>query len=100
MPDANGDRIFNGAIDNATGIAHLIELARAFARGPRPERSILFLAVAAEEKGLLGSEYYVANPLYPLAKTVGVLNTDSMGVFGPARDFTISGRPSSSCSTC
>ena len=91
-PDANGDAIFNGATDNATGIAHLIEQARAFARGPRTERSVVFLAVAAEEKGLLGSEYYAANPLFPLGKTVGVLNTDSMGVFGPARDFTISGR--------
>jgi len=90
-PDANGDAIFNGATDNATGVAHLIEQARAFARGPRPERSVVFLAVAAEEKGLLGSEYYAANPLFPLAKTVGVLNTDSMGTFGPARDYSMSG---------
>jgi len=90
-PDANGDRIFNGAIDNATGIAQLIEQARAFAKAPRTERSVLFLAVGAEEKGLLGSEYYVANPLYPLAKTAGVLNTDSMGVYGRARDFSMSG---------
>ncbi|HET9459097.1 MAG TPA: M28 family metallopeptidase [Sphingomicrobium sp.] len=90
-PDANGDAIFNGATDNATGIAHLIEQARAFARGPRTERSVVFLAVAAEEKGLLGSEYYAANPLFPLGKTVGVLNTDSMGTFGPARDFSMSG---------
>ena len=91
QPDANGDRIFNGAIDNATGTAHLIEQARAFAAGPRPERTVLFLAVGAEEKGLLGSEYYAANPLYPLEKTVGVLNTDSMGVYGPARNFSTSG---------
>ncbi len=92
LPDANGDRIFNGAIDNGTGMAHLLEQARAFARAPRTERSVVFLAVGAEEKGLLGSEYYVANPLYPLGKTVGILNTDSMGVFGPARNFTISGQ--------
>ncbi|HXG99754.1 MAG TPA: M28 family metallopeptidase [Sphingomicrobium sp.] len=92
LPDANGDRTFNGAIDNGTGMAHLLEQARAFARAPRTARSVVFLAVGAEEKGLLGSEYYVANPLYPLAKTVGVLNTDSMGVFGPARNFTISGQ--------
>jgi len=92
LPDANGDRIFNGAIDNGTGMAHLLEQARAFARAPRTERSVVFLAVGAEEKGLLGSEYYVANPLYPLGRTVGVLNTDSMGVFGPARNFTISGQ--------
>ena len=91
LPDANGDRIYNGAVDNATGIAHMIEQARAFARRPRPERSVLFLAVGAEEKGLLGSEYYVANPLYPLSKTVGVLNTDSLGVFGRARNFSMSG---------
>jgi Zn-dependent M28 family amino/carboxypeptidase len=91
QPDANGDRIFNGAIDNASGTAHVLEQARAFAAGPRPERSILFLLVAAEEKGLLGSEYYAANPLYPLGKTVAVLNTDSMGIYGPAKNFSISG---------
>ena len=90
-PDANGDAIFNGAIDNGTGIAELIELGRAFASGPRPKRSVLFLAVGAEEKGLLGSSYYAAHPLYPLARTVAVLNTDSMGVYGPARDFSIAG---------
>lgn len=90
-PDARGDTIYNGAIDNATGISQLIEQARAFARGPRPDRSIVFLAVTAEEKGLLGSEYYARNPIYPLGKTVGMLNTDSMGVHGRARDFSISG---------
>ena len=91
QPDANGDRIYNGALDNGSGLSHLIEQARAFAREPRTQRSVVFLAVTAEEKGLLGSEYYAANPLYPLGKTAGVLNTDSMGVFGPARDFSISG---------
>jgi Zn-dependent M28 family amino/carboxypeptidase len=91
QPDANGDRIYNGAIDNGTGLSQLLEQARSFAAGPRPERSVVFMAVTAEEKGLLGSTYYAANPLYPLGKTVGVLNTDSMGVFGPARDFSISG---------
>jgi Zn-dependent M28 family amino/carboxypeptidase len=90
-PDARGDTIYNGAVDNATGIAQLIEQARAFARGPRPDRSVVFLAVTAEEKGLLGSEYYATHPLYPLAKTAGVLNTDSMGVWGPAKNFSISG---------
>jgi Zn-dependent M28 family amino/carboxypeptidase len=90
-PDARGDTIYNGAVDNATGIAHLVEQGRAFVRGPRPERSVVFLAVTAEEKGLLGSEYYATHPLYPLAKTVGVLNTDSMGVWGPEKDFSISG---------
>jgi Zn-dependent M28 family amino/carboxypeptidase len=90
-PDSNGDAIFNGAIDNATGVAHVLEQARAYAAGPRPQRSVVFLFVGAEEKGLLGSEYYVANPLYPLATTAGVLNTDSMGVYGPARNFSMSG---------
>ena len=64
-PDASGDAIYNGAVDNGTGIAQLIEQARAFARDPRPDRSVVFLAVTAEEKGLLGSEYYAAHPLYP-----------------------------------
>jgi Zn-dependent M28 family amino/carboxypeptidase len=90
-PDANGDRIYNGAVDNATGISHIIEQARAFARGPRPDRSVVFLAVTAEERGLLGSEYYATHPLYPIGKTVGVLNTDSMNVHGPERNFFISG---------
>ena len=91
QPDANGDRIYNGALDNSTGISHIIEQARAFSREPRPDRSIVFLAVTAEEKGLLGSEYYAQHPLYPIGKTVGVLNTDSMGVWGRERDFSISG---------
>jgi Zn-dependent M28 family amino/carboxypeptidase len=90
-PDANGDSIYNGAVDNASGISQLIEQARAFARGPRPERSVVFLAVTAEEKGLLGSEYYATHPLYPLGTTVGVLNTDSMGMWGPEKNFSISG---------
>ena len=91
LPDAKGDKIYNGAVDNATGISALIDQGRAFARGPRPDRSIVFLAVTAEEKGLLGSEYYATHPLFPLAKTVGVLNTDSLGVWGPAKNFSISG---------
>ncbi|HEU5481472.1 MAG TPA: M28 family metallopeptidase, partial [Sphingomicrobium sp.] len=91
QPDATGDRIFNGAIDNSTGIAQLIEQARAFAAGPRPQRSVVFMAVTAEERGLLGSEYYAANPLYPAAKTAGAINTDVMGVLGPARDFSVRG---------
>jgi Zn-dependent M28 family amino/carboxypeptidase len=90
-PDERGDTIYNGAVDNATGIAQLIEQARAFARGPRPDRSVVFLAVTGEEKGLLGSEYYATHPLYPIGKTVGVLNTDAMGVYGPARNFSMSG---------
>nr|WP_283938561.1 M28 family metallopeptidase [Sphingomonas alba] len=91
QPDATGDRIYNGAIDNGTGLAQLIEQARAFATGLRPQRSVVFMAVTAEEKGLLGSEYYAANPLYPLGKTAGMINTDVMGVLGPARDFSVRG---------
>jgi Zn-dependent M28 family amino/carboxypeptidase len=90
-PDASGDRIMNGAVDNGTGTAALIELARAFAHGKRPDRSVVFLAVTAEERGLLGSEYYAANPLYPLATTVAVLNMDALSPWGPTRDFSISG---------
>ena len=91
QPDATGDRIYNGALDNGTGVAQLIEQARAFAREPRTDRSLLFLAVTAEEKGLLGSEYYATHPLYPLGTTVGVLNTDGGAISGPSRDFSISG---------
>ncbi|MGY1425464.1 M28 family metallopeptidase [Lysobacter sp. A289] len=90
-PDATGDRIYNGAVDNATGVVALIALARAFTEAPQPERSVVFLAVTAEEKGLLGSEYYAANPLYPLATTAGVLNADALSPHGPSRNFTISG---------
>jgi Zn-dependent M28 family amino/carboxypeptidase len=91
LPDAKGDRIYNGAVDNATGIAALLELARVYAAAPAPQRSVVFLAVTAEEKGLLGSEYYASNPVYPLAKTVGVINMDALSPFGRAKDFTISG---------
>jgi Zn-dependent M28 family amino/carboxypeptidase len=90
-PDASGDRIYNGAVDNATGVAALIEMGRAFANAPQPGRSVIFMAVTAEERGLLGSEYYAANPLYPLGTTAGVLNMDALDPGGPARDFTISG---------
>lgn len=91
QPDAKGDRIYNGAVDNATGIAALLELGRAFARAPRTDRSIVFLAVTAEEKGLLGSEYYASKPLYPAATTVGVINMDALDPHGPSRNFTTSG---------
>jgi Zn-dependent M28 family amino/carboxypeptidase len=90
-PDDRGDTIYNGALDNATGIAQLIEQGRAFVREPRTDRSVVFLAVTAEEKGLLGSEYYAQNPLFPAAKTVGVINTDGGAIYGPAKNFTISG---------
>lgn len=91
QPDAKGDKIYNGAVDNATGTAALIELGRAFAKAPKPERSIVFLNVTAEEKGLLGSEYYSSKPLYPLATTVAVINMDALDPFGVSRNFTTSG---------
>jgi len=90
-PDDRGDTIYNGALDNATGISQIIEQARAFAREPRTDRSVVFLAVTAEEKGLLGSEYYAQNPEFPESKTVGVLNTDGGQIWGRAKNFTISG---------
>ena len=91
QPDAKGDRIYNGAVDNASGVSGLIELGRAFAHAPRPERTVQFMAVTAEEKGLLGSEYYATNPLYPLATTVANINMDGAAVNGPARDISTSG---------
>ena len=91
QPDAKGDTIYNGAVDNATGTAALIELGRAFAKAPKPERSVVFLNVTAEEKGLLGSEYYSSKPLYPLATTVAVINMDALDPFGVSRNFTTSG---------
>lgn len=90
-PDAKGDKIYNGAVDNGTGVAALLELARVYARQPAPKRSVVFLALTAEERGLLGSEYYSANPLYPLAATAGLINMDALSPTGLANNFTISG---------
>jgi len=91
LPDAKGDRIYNGAVDNASGVSGLIELGRAFAHAPRTDRTVMFMAVTAEEKGLLGSEYYATNPLYPLATTVANINMDGAAVNGPAKDISTSG---------
>ena len=88
----NGDKIYNGALDNASGVAQLLEIANAFAKAqPQPKRSILFLMVTAEEKGLLGSEYYALNPLYPLAKTVANINIDGVNQWGRTKDITVVG---------
>ena len=87
----SGDQIFNGAADNATGTAGLLELARAFTQAPEPRRSILFLAVTAEEQGLLGSKHYGENPLYPAAQTVAAFNMDVLNQWGRTRDMTIVG---------
>jgi Zn-dependent M28 family amino/carboxypeptidase len=89
--DASGDSIYNGAVDNATGVAAILELARVFAAGPRPQRSIVFAAWTAEEKGLIGSEYYASNPVYPLDKTVAGLNIDALSAAGPSRDVLVIG---------
>ena len=91
-PDAQGDRIYHGAVDNASGVAGVLELARLFKAGPRPERSVYFIAFTAEEKGLLGSEYYAAHPVTPLATTVALLNLDVMNVTGLSRDISTRGK--------
>jgi Zn-dependent M28 family amino/carboxypeptidase len=90
-PGDSGDRILNGAVDNCTGVAALLELGRLFGSAPKAPRSIIFLATTAEERGLLGSEYYAANPVYPLETTVADINMDVLGVYGPTRDVTTFG---------
>ncbi len=90
-PDATGDRIFNGAVDNASGTAGLLELARMFGASPPTERSVVMISFTGEESGLLGSEYYAANPVYPLAKTVGGFNMDSMNVYGRVTGLGVTG---------
>ncbi len=90
-PTLEGDQIYNGAVDNATGTAALLELARAFKASGSPERSIVFLAVTAEEQGLLGSAYYGQNPVLPTANTVAVINIDALHPLGAARDITVVG---------
>jgi Zn-dependent M28 family amino/carboxypeptidase len=91
-PDVNGDRIYNGAKDNAVGVAGLLELARAFTKvSPAPRRSILFLSVTAEEQGLLGSQYYAVTPIYPLRKTLANINMDGLNVHGRTKDLTLIG---------
>ena len=90
--DASGDNIINGAVDNATAIATLIELARVFAAGERPARSLLFLALTAEESGLLGARYYATHPLRPLQTTAAVLNLEMWSPDGPTRDISSWGR--------
>jgi Zn-dependent M28 family amino/carboxypeptidase len=90
-PAPDGDDICNGAIDNATGTAALVALAEAHAKAGPPRRSLVFLAVTAEESGLLGATYYAQNPVFPLAQTVGGVNMDALQMAGPARDVTVVG---------
>ncbi|HEY9385324.1 MAG TPA: M28 family metallopeptidase [Gemmatimonadales bacterium] len=88
----DGDSIYNGAQDNASGTAGLLNLAKAFAAMQRPpKRSILFLAVTAEEQGLLGSQYYSVTPIYPLAKTLANINMDGLNTLGRTSDLTVVG---------
>ena len=87
-----GDGIYNGAIDNGTGIAALIEIAEAFAhQNPPPQRTVLFTAVTLEESGLLGSRYYVTHPAFPLDRTVADINMDALPILGPAKDIAVMG---------
>ncbi|MFM6853818.1 MAG: M28 family peptidase, partial [Sphingopyxis sp.] len=90
-PNAAGDDICNGALDNASGVGGLIALADAHRRAGPAERSIAFLAVTAEEQGLLGSLYYAQNPVFPLNQTVGGVNMDVLNPYGPARDVIVVG---------
>ena len=88
----DGDSIYNGALDNASGVAGLLSIAKAFvAMKTPPRRSILFLSVTAEEQGLLGSQYYAVMPIYPLAKTVANINMDELNAWGPTKDLTVIG---------
>ncbi|MEO7064373.1 MAG: M28 family metallopeptidase [Dokdonella sp.] len=91
-PKLVGDQIYNGAVDNGTGIAGLLEIAEAFAhQNPPPERSVLFLADTLEEAGLLGSRYYVTHPAFPLDKTVVDINMDALPIAGPSKDIAVIG---------
>ena len=89
---ADGDDICNGAIDNATGTAALVALADGHKKAGPPDRSIVFLAVTAEESGLLGSKYYAENPVFPLSQTVGGVNMDAFSMAGPAKNLTVIGK--------
>jgi Zn-dependent M28 family amino/carboxypeptidase len=90
-PDETGDSIYNGALDNATGTAALLALAKAFSTDEKPERTVIFLAVTAEEQGLWGSLYYALNPIYPKEKTVGNINMDGINPYGKMKDVSIIG---------
>lgn len=88
----DGDDICNGAVDNASGIAGLVTLAQAYKQAGAPDRSIVFLAVTAEESGLLGSKFFAENPVFPLAQIVGGVNMDALNAVGPAKDIVVVGR--------
>ena len=94
-PELNGDNIFNGAADNATGTAGLLALAQLHMQKDRPERTIVFLAVTAEESGLLGSKWYAEHPIFPIETTVANINMDNLNTFGRMRDVVVVGAGSS-----
>jgi Zn-dependent M28 family amino/carboxypeptidase len=95
-PALEGDQIYNGAADNASGVAGILEIAHALAQvKPAPKRSIVFLAVTAEEKGLLGAKYYAAHPLYPLERTLADINLDVINLWGPTKDLISIGKGNS-----
>lgn len=96
---ADGDDICNGAVDNATGTAALVALAEGYAKAGAPDRSVVFLAVTAEESGLLGSKYYAENPIFPLSQTVGGVNMDAFSMSGPAKNLTVIGKGKSQLDT-
>jgi Zn-dependent M28 family amino/carboxypeptidase len=95
----DGDDICNGAVDNATGTAALVALAEGFTKAGAPDRSVVFLAVTAEESGLLGSKYYAENPIFPLSQTVGGVNMDAFSMSGPAKNLTVIGKGKSQLDT-
>jgi Zn-dependent M28 family amino/carboxypeptidase len=96
---ADGDDICNGAVDNATGTAALVALAEGYTKAGAPDRSVVFLAVTAEESGLLGSKYYAENPIFPLSQTVGGVNMDAFSMSGPAKNLTVIGKGKSQLDT-
>jgi len=92
LPGSKHDQIYHGALDNASGVAALLEIAKAFTALPQPpRRSILFIATTAEERGLLGAQFYASNPLYPLRKTLADINIDGINVWGRTRDMEVIG---------
>jgi Zn-dependent M28 family amino/carboxypeptidase len=90
-PDETGDSIYNGALDNASGTAALLALAKAFKTDEQPDRTVVFLSVTAEEQGLWGSAYYAKNPIYPKEKTVANINMDGVNPYGKMKDVSVIG---------
>jgi Zn-dependent M28 family amino/carboxypeptidase len=95
-PKRSGDPVYHGALDNASGVAGLLELARAYTKLPTPpKRTVVFLSVTAEEKGLLGSKYYAQHPLYPIERTLADFNMDGLNPWGRTKDLQVIGQGNS-----